>query len=184
MEQVHEEKPGLIKILKSIEAKAWFLILTLLFVGSGQLAVVGMAGNLLTKKYHVSDQDAGGIMGRYQIITGAIKPFAVILAYYFGSRAIIICVSSIISSIVIFVIAESGASEADLVKGMMIVLPVMTGLYYPVFFNGISLATTEKNVAVAMSFCIVVAGLGQAVIPTTMGIISDKQTPSAYSNAY
>jgi tryptophan-rich sensory protein len=160
------------------------LILTLLCVGTGQLAVVGQAGNLLTKKYHVSMEQAGGIMGRYQFITAGIKPFAVIFAYYFGSRGAVIAFSSLISAVAVFVMGMAGSSEADLVKAMMIILPVMTGLYYPIFFNAVSLTTTEDNVAVAMSFCIVVAGFGQAVIPTAMGIISDSQTPGSYTNAY
>jgi hypothetical protein len=77
MDQVHKEKPGLWATIKSIEVKAWMLILTLLCVGTGQLAVVGQAGNLLTKKYHVSIEQAGDIMGRYQFITAGVKPFAV-----------------------------------------------------------------------------------------------------------
>jgi hypothetical protein len=184
MEQANEEKPGLWATIKSIEGKTWMLILTLLSVGTGQPAVIGQAGNLLNIKYHVSMEQAGGIMGRYQFITAGVKPFAVIFAYYFGSRGVVIAFSSIISVVAVFCMGMAGTSEADLVKAMMIILPVMTGLYFPIFFNAVSLTTTKDNVAVAMTFCIVMAGFGQAVIPTAMGIISDSQTPGSYTNAY
>jgi len=113
-----------------------------------------MAGNLLTKKYHISDTDSGTIMGQYQIIAGVTKPFVVIFTYFFGSRGFIILLSSTVSTICVFVIGMADSEEADLVKCMMIVLPIMTGLYYPVYFASLSLSCPLVGVELAMALSV------------------------------
>lgn len=91
MEELHEEKTlGICETFKKISVLSYLLIVTLACVGSGQLAVVGMAGNLLTKKFHLSDTHAGAIMGRYQLVVGITKPVVVIFTYFLGSRGWII----------------------------------------------------------------------------------------------
>lgn len=170
--------------LASIPSITYLLILTLVFVGSGQLAIVGMAGNLLTKKYHISATNAGSIMGRYQIITGITKPFVVLFTYFVGSRGWILLVSGLISTASIFIMAESGTGDVDLVKAMMIILPIMTALYYPVYFAAVSLTCTAQGVELAIALSIVAAGLGQTIIPSVMGALSNSQTAIAYENAY
>jgi len=184
VDEVPTKQLNFCQALASIPVITYLLILTLVFVGSGQLAVVGMAGNLLTKKYHLSATAAGAIMGRYQIITGITKPFVVLFTYFLGSRGWLLLVSGLISTASVFIMAESGTHEVDLVKAMMIILPIMTGLYYPVYFAAVALSCTAQGVELAIALSIVAASLGQTIIPAVMGALSNSQTATAYENAY
>lgn len=170
--------------IKDMKLNSWLTIVTMLFVGSGQLAVVGMAGNLLTKNYNYSPEAAGQVMGRYQLIQGVVKPFVVCFACYFGCRGIILAFAGILSSVCIFIMAGAGHNDGALVETMMIILPIMTGLYYPIFFNSVALTCNVKCVSVAMGFSLAAANFGQFIIPLVMGWISNSQTALSYVHAF
>jgi len=78
----------------------------------------------------------------------------------------------------------AGSSDVDLVKAMMIILPIMSGLYYPVYFSSLALSCDAAGVEFAMTLSIISICFGQTLIPSVMGVISDSQTAVAYSYAY